>query len=164
MLHYARASLLVAAVLLVASCTDTDGPLQPTELGSSRLTVDTTSTTAVAEPIANPFCPTITPFNIRLGVIVRATGAFPVTITGVRAQFTDTFGRAAPQVALLSFPVTLPAPGPTLQFGESQVVRTFPLVLGIGCDTDANGTIVISVDGSDGRGARMSERVRIAVR
>jgi hypothetical protein len=164
---YARAFLVVVALLAVASCSDTDSPLVPTELSgptTSRLVVEATSATTVAERIATPFCPTVTPFNVRLGVIVTATGSLPVTITGIRARFTDTFGRAAPQVAFPSFPVTLPAIGPTLQFGESQVRRTFPLVLGIGCGTDEKGTVVIVVDSSDGRGRRMTEQVTIAVR
>jgi hypothetical protein len=160
MQHYARALLLVAAVLLVASCSDTDAPTGPTEISgpnTSRLVVDATSTTVVAEPIANPFCPTITPFNVRLGVILRATGSFPVVVTGIRARFTDSFGRSAPQV-------TLPAPGPTLTFGDPQVVRTFPLILGIGCGTDQRGSVVIFVDSADGRGRRMTEQVSIDVR
>jgi len=160
MQHYARAFLLVAAVFFVASCSDSDAPAvptEPTQIGTSRLMVDATSRTVVAEPIATPFCPTVTPFNVRVGVIVRATGSFPVVVTGIRARFTDSFGRSAPQV-------TLPAPGPTLTFGDPQVVRTFPLILGIGCGTEQRGSVVIFVDSTDGRGRRMTEQVSVDVR
>jgi hypothetical protein len=160
MQHCARGFLLVVAVLLVASCSDTDAPIvptEPTEIGTSRLMVDATSTTVVAEPVGNPFCPTVTPFNVRLGVIVRATGSFPVVVTEIRARFTDSFGRSAPQV-------TLPAPGPTLTFGDPRVVRTFPLILGVGCGTESRGKVIVFVDSSDGRGRRMTEQVTIDVR
>ena len=160
MQQYARALLLVAAVLFVASCSDGDAPITPTEptqVGTSGLMVDAISNTVVAEPIATPLCPKITPFNVRVGVIVRAVGSFPVVITGIRARFTDSFGRAAPMV-------TLPAPGPTLTFGDPQVARTFPLILGIGCGTDRRGSVVIFVDSTDGRGRQMTEQVTVGVR
>jgi hypothetical protein len=163
--HSTRVSLLVAVVLLTASCSDTDAPptpIQPTELNSSRLIVNATSAIAVAEPVSNPLCPTITPFNVRLGVIVRATGSEPVVITGIRTVFTDTSGRQAPQVTLPMLPVTLPAIGPTQQFGTP--VRTFPIVLGIGCGTDTNGTVAIIVDTTDHRGRRATQQVTVPVR
>lgn len=162
---FARGLLLVTAVLLAASCSDTDAPpvpTGPTQIGTSRMMVEATSTTVVAEPVSNPFCPTVTPFNVRFGVIVRARGS--VVVTGIRARFTDSFGRSSPEVTFPSFPVTLPAPGPTLQFGDAQVVRTFPVILGIGCGTEARGSAMIAVDSTDSGGRRMSEQVTIAVR
>jgi hypothetical protein len=161
----ARASLLVAAVFLTASCSDTDArlaPTRPSQLGTSLLTVHATSETAVAEAVSNPFCPTVTPFNVRLGVIVRATGSSPVIVTGIRLRFTDISGRQAPQVTLPMLPVTLPAPELIPQFGGS--ARTFPVTLGIGCGTDPRGTVLIIVETSDNQGQRMAEQVTVAVR
>jgi hypothetical protein len=168
--HHARASLLVAAVLLTASCSDTDAGLtatQPSVLRTSSVVVDATSSTAVAQPVANPFCPSVAPFEVPLGVTVRATGSSAVVITRIGMRFTDTSGRQAPEVTLPMIPVTLPAPGPTFQFGsaaQTDSVRTFPLTLGIGCGTGSRGTIIIIVETSDNRGRREAEQVKVAVR
>jgi hypothetical protein len=166
--HYARASLLVFAVLLTASCSDTDARLfatQPSQVASSTIAVSATSATAFAEPVRNPLCPSIAPFNVSFGVIVRATGSSAVVITGIRMLFTDTSERQAAPVTVPMLPVTLAAPGPTMQFGSAQAgsLRTFPLILGIGCGTDRRGTLLVIVDTEDNRGIRTSEQVRIAV-
>jgi hypothetical protein len=62
-------------------------------------------------------------------------------------------------------PVTLPAPGPTVQFGTgSDSSRIFPLTFGIGCGTDRRGTLLVIVDTQDNRGVRTAEELTIAVR
>jgi hypothetical protein len=167
--QYTRASLLFAAVLLTASCSDTDAgrpPTQPSLNSGPLVVVSATSSTAFAQPVANPFCPSIAPFNVALGVAVRAIGSSNVVITGIRSLFTDTFGRQAPQVTLPMLPVTLAAPGPTMQFGNAQAgsSRMFPLTIGIGCGTDTQGTAVIIVETLDDQGRRGSEQVRVTVR
>lgn len=167
---YARVTILLAGVLLTASCSDTDARLfatQPSLVDTSSVVVSATSSTAFAQPVSEAFCPSIAPFNVPIGVIVRATGSSVVVVTGIRLLFTDTSGRQAPQVTLPMLPLTLPAPGPTVQFGdvlESRSARTFPLNLGIGCGTGRRGTVVIIVDTSDGRGRHRSERLEVAVR
>jgi len=170
MQQYARASLLLAAVLLTASCSDTDARLsatQPSAVGTSSIIVSAMSPTAVAQPVMDPVCPSVAPFNVPVGVIVTAHGSSDVTISRIRAQFTDTMGRQAPQVTLPMLPVTLPAPGPTAQFGvatQATFARTFPFVFGIGCGTGRRGTVVIIVEGSDHRGRHLAEQVSVPVR
>jgi hypothetical protein len=168
--HYARASLLVAALPLAASCSDTDARLsttQPSVIGTSPFVVTATSSTAFAQPVADPVCPSVAPFNVPLGVTVTAHGSSVVVITRILVQFTDSMGRQAPQVTLPMLPVTLPAPGPTAQFGvtsQSAFVRTFPFAFGIGCGTGTRGTVVIIVQGSDHRGRAVAEQVTVPVR
>jgi len=172
--HYARASVLVASVLLTAlltaSCSDTDARLvatQPSGVDSSQVVVSAMTATAAAQPVSNPFCPSVAQFNFSLDVIVRVVGSSPVVITGIRSQFTDSSGRRAPQVTLPMLPVTLPAPGPTLQFGsvmETSSVRSFPVILGIGCGTGHRGTVVVIVETSDIHGRRVTEQVQVPVR
>ena len=164
MYFFARAFVLVALLLFAASCSDSDERLtatQPSLVGKSLVSVNATSPTVVAQAVSGPSCPSVAPFNVPLSVVVRATGSSDVILTGIRLVFTDTSGRQAPQVTLPLLPVTLPAPGPTLQFGSA---RTFPLILGIGCDTGVRGTVVIIVETSDDRGRRGSNQVSVAVR
>ena len=162
--HHVRVLFLVAGVLLTASCSDDDARLfsmQPSDIGSSSVVLRATSTTAIAKRVSNPFCPSVAPFTVPLDVTVTAAGSTDVIVTGFRLLFTDTEGRQAPQVTLPMLPVTLPAAGPTAQFGSAQ---TFPLTLGIGCSTGTRGTVVIIVDTSDDRGRHRTEQVSVAVR
>jgi hypothetical protein len=171
-MHYsARASVLVSVVLLTSSCSDTDArqfATQPSQLATSTsiLTVSPTSTTIVAQPVSNAFCPTVAPFNVSLGVIVRAMGSSPVIITRVRFVFSDTSGRQAPQVTLPMLPVTLPAPGPTIPIGNAtdSSTRMFSTTLGIGCGTGARGWVVVVVDTLDSQNRPGAEQVKILVR
>lgn len=165
----ARASLLIfvfGATLLAGSCSDTDATLsatQPTGVGTSAMVVTATSATASAQPVNDPVCPSVAPFNVRLGIIVSANGT-AVTITRIRARFTDTFGRQAREVTLPMLPVTLPVAGPSTQFGVASPLffeRTF--AVGIGCGTSSQGTVIIIVEGSDHRGRLVSEQVTVPV-
>lgn len=167
--QYARASLLVAAVLFIASCSDGDArltPTQPTAIGTSSFTVSATAVNVVADPQTEEVCPPVTPSKVSFGVIVTPQGATDVTINRIRAQFTDTTGRQAPQVTLPALPATLPAPGPTATFGvpTGALGRTFPMTLDLGCSIGTRGMVLVIVDGSDGRGRRMSEQLTIPVR
>jgi hypothetical protein len=164
--HYARASLLIVAVLFAASCSDAneDARLtatQPSLLGTSLVGVTATSSTVFPQPVGNPSCPSVAPFNVSFGVIVRGSVSSDVVITSLRTVFVDTSGRRGQEVTLPMIPVTLPAPGPTLQFGSA---RTFPVTLGIGCGTGPRGTVFIVVETSDNTGRHGSDRVSVAVR
>ncbi len=159
---------LLAAVL-TASCSDTDARLSATEpsgLGTSAIKVAATSATVSAQPVNDPACPAVAPFKVPVGVVVSVNGSSTVIVTSIRAQFADTTGRQAPPLTV-PVPVTLPAPGPTLQFGTPTAAlfeRTFPFVFEIGCGTGTTGTVIIVVDGSDHRGRRFSEQATVAVR
>jgi hypothetical protein len=161
--HAARASLLLCVALFVTSCSDTDARLMttgPSSVGTAPLEVRPVSATAFAEPVSDARCPSVAPFNVAFGLSVKTIGWSSVIVTGVRAQFTDTSGVRAPQV-------TLPAPGPTQVFGTAVPPgseQTFPLTLGIGCETANRGTIIVIVETSDGRGRRDARQVTIAVR
>ena len=163
----ARASFLIAAILLIASCSDTDVPAtRPSLISTSAPLAAISATSAVIspQPVSNPFCPTVAPFNLKTGVIVTANGPSDVMITTIRFQFIDTAGRRAPDVIVPMLPVTLPAPGPTLQFGVAQPsTRTFPSLIGIGCGTGTRGNVIIVVETRDDRGRRSSDQVSVAV-
>ena len=169
MQQFARAGACVLAALLATSCSDTDARLgltEPTSIGTAALKVAATSATARAQPVDDPACPTVAPFKVPLAVVVSASGSSTVVITSIRATFTDASGRQAPMLTVPTPPVTLAAPGPTPVFGTPTAAlfeRTFPFVFDIGCETGPIGTVVIIVDGSDGRGRGFSERVSVTV-
>ena len=162
MYHFARASLLVAAVLLTTSCSDTDVRLttSPSSVGAASLEIVPTASTAFAQAAGDSACPGVPPFTVAFGFSIKTTGWSSVLVTRVRAQFTDSSGLRAPEV-------TLPAPGPTPIFGSSMLPgasHSFPLTLGIGCGTGTRGTLIIVVDASDGGSHRGSGQMAIAVR
>ena len=167
--HYSRASLLIVTLALSASCSDTDSrstPTQPAPISRSTLVVEAASPT-VAQPIDNPFCPSVAPFNVPMSISVRIAGSSTAVINQIQSQFTDSTGRRAPQVTLLMLPVTLSAPGPTMQFGlptSQLLVRTFTFNPGIGCGTGNQGTAIVTVDATNDTGRHLTQQVSIAVR
>ncbi len=121
---------------------------------------------ATAQPVANPFCPGVAPFTLPISVTVRIAGSSTVVINQMRLQFTDSTGRQAPQVTLPMSPVTLTAPGPTMQFGlptSQLLVRTFTFNVGIGCGTGNKGTAVVTVDAIDDTDRHLTQQVRVVV-
>jgi hypothetical protein len=171
MQRHAQAVVLVAAAFFASSCSDTDARsamTQPSFVGGSSVVVTAASSTAFAQPANNPFCPSIAPFNVVFGIVVRANGSSNVIIDGVQLRFTDSSGLQAPQITLPMPPLTIAAPNPTTQFASAMVpagsATTVPLTLGIGCGTGSQGTIVIIVDTSDDHGRRASQRVNVTVR
>jgi hypothetical protein len=166
--HSSRASLLLLTFVLSASCGDTDSsrtPTRPAGISKSTLVVEAASP-AVAQPVNNPICPGVAPFNVPMSITVRITGSSTVVINQMRAQFTDSTGRQAPQVTLPMFPVTLTAPGPTMQFGlptSQLLVRTFTFNVGTGCGTGNQGMAIVTVEAIDDAGRHLTQQVRVAV-
>ena len=160
-----RISVLFVAAVLCASCGGTDAALSPTQpTEASRplsITVSTTSPLAVAQRVSNPFCPSVTPFDVPLGIVVQPDGGASVIVTAIRVQFFDTAGNGAPQV-------TLPAPVPTTQFGtaleNARSGQVFPVTIGIGCGTGRQGTVQILVETRDAQGRTGSGRATVSVR
>jgi hypothetical protein len=162
---------LVTAALLGSSCSDTDARselTQPSFVGGSFVAVTAASSTTFAQPVSNPICPSIAPFTVAFGIIVRANGSSNVIIDSVQFRFTDSSGLQTPPVTLPMPPVTIAAPNPTTQFGSALVqagsATTVPLNLPIGCGTGNQGTILIIVDMSDDLGRRSSQQVKVTVR
>ena len=161
--HLALA-LMICAALVATSCGDSNLPTTPTTFGvagssssSSNVTISTLSDNIVAQPVARPFCPTVSPFIVPFTVVVTGTG---VVVTNLNMQFTDLAGTHQPSV-------TVPAPVPTQEFGtELRNARDlrFPLSLGIGCGVGRTGVIVVGFDGTDQNGKKTSGQTRITVR
>ena len=169
--HSARASLfgVLLAALVTTSCSDSDiGVTQPTGVGESKVTVEAIQPNITTRSASESGCPSVSPFTAGVGVIVRVAGDSTIIITGISMQFTDAFGNRAPLIPMPGFPVTLPAPGPTQQFGLSnqellQRSRQFTLDVPVGCGVTRRGTIVIFVNTTDGRGRRGTQRVSVVV-
>jgi hypothetical protein len=161
--HYVRVAVLVVGVILSVSCGG-DGavlaPSEPAPLAKAAPVVATTGRMISVEPVANAFCPSVSPFRVPVVVSVSASGPGTVTVTGFRLFFEDTAGRRGPQVTLPMPQATMPAP---LPLGPGSSPQSFPLSLGIGCGTGTRGTIVIIVDTQDDAGRRRSDRVTVAV-
>ena len=161
--HIALA-LLFGAALIAASCGDSNLPTTPTTFGvagssssSSNVSISALSDNIIAQPVARPFCPTVSPFVVPFTVVVNGAG---VVVTSLNMQFTDLAGTHQPSV-------TVPMPVPIQEFGteltNARDLR-FPLSLGIGCGVGRSGVIVVSFDGTDQRGKKTSGQTRITVR
>jgi hypothetical protein len=157
-------SLLVFAAFLPASCGGSDAPpnvTQPTPFSTaSKVSVSTTSSLALAQPVNNPRCPSVAPFSVPLVIVVQPDVS-TVVVTGIRMQFFDTSGMSMPQV-------TLPAPVPTTQIGtalaDARSAKVFPVTLGIGCGTGHLGDVQILVETRDAQGRTGSGRASVTVR
>ena len=162
--HLSLAPMLAGALLFAASCGSMDGQpatTEPTPVGAAPSQMfSTTESVVSAQAVHNPFCPSVDPFRVPVGLVVHAQEV-GLVVTQISARFTDSAGVQAPQV-------TLPAPVPTTQFGsalvEARSQRTFPVVLGIGCGTGQTGTLVIFVSARDDFGRTRSGQVTVVVR
>jgi hypothetical protein len=119
------------------------------------------STTVVAQPVANPLCPRVAPFNVPFVVVVNPNGTTGLVVTQFQVRFTDSAGITAPQI-------TLPAPVPTTQIGSAleaaRADRFFALSTGVGCGVGRTGSIVVIVDTEDDHGHKGTGRVEFNVR
>jgi hypothetical protein len=156
--------VLLVAAFFAASCDAakaTRNMTEPTTISTAlSVSLNGTSSTAVAQRVSDFRCPSISPFTLPVLVMVDAKGAAaPSSVTEIRLQFTDQSGVRLPQV-------TLPAPVPTTQFGTALAnsLKAFPVTLGIGCGSGHAGTLVIVVDMRDGRGHRGSAQTTVLVR
>jgi hypothetical protein len=155
--------LLILAGFLGTACSRSDarvGLTQPTQFnGDSSVSVRATSTTALAEPVNNPICPMVAPFQVKFTVVVEPRDRGTVTVNAITLQFTDIAGVRMPQV-------TLAAPLPTAQIGTELVQTrglTIPLKLGIGCGTRQRGTVRVTVDTRDQQGRQGSGMTTVSV-
>jgi hypothetical protein len=153
--------LLLVSLLFVSSCNDSGHSTRPTALiSTASFSVGATSQTAIAQRVNDFRCPTISPFSVPIVVVVQSNSAEALVVTEMRLQFVDSSGARMPQV-------TLPAPLPTTQFGtalaETRAAQSFPITLGIGCDTGHTGNLVIIVDTRDALGHRGSGQTTVMV-
>jgi hypothetical protein len=160
-------AFLIGAALITLSCSDSNLPTTPTTFGmagstssSSTATISALSDNIVAQPVAQPFCPTVSPFTVPFVVVVNPNGSAGFVVNNFQMNFTDIAGTHLPSV-------TVPAPVPIQEFGteltNARDLR-FPLSLGIGCGVGRSGVIVVGFDGTDQRGNKSSGQVQINVR
>ncbi|HYT75398.1 MAG TPA: hypothetical protein VEL79_11660 [Vicinamibacterales bacterium] len=127
--------------------------------GAAATSLSVTPTTLTTQPVANPSCPAVPPFNVPFQLFVQA-GDLSTSITNITMQFGDRLGVQMP-------PVTLPAPALTAQFGsmlvQARSVVTLPLSLSIGCGTGLPGTLVVIVSTRDTHGFVGSSQVSVSV-
>ncbi len=163
--HIALA-LLFGAALIAASCGDSNLPTTPTTFGvagssssSANVSISALSDNIVAQPVARPFCPTVSPFFVPFTVVVNPNGTAGVVVTSLNMQFTDLAGTHQPSI-------TVPMPVPIQEFGteltNARDLR-FPLSLGIGCGVGRSGVILVSFDATDHRGKKSTGQTRITV-
>lgn len=157
------ACVLAATALAATSCSDVSiNSTGPTKVeSSSTVSVNALSNSVVAEVVNHPVCPSVAPFNVLFGIVVRGTGVGGLVVTRIQMQFTDSAGAQMP-------PVTLTAPVPTTQFGTalatSRADQRFSLSMGVGCGVDRRGSIMVEVETRDGQGRRGTGRVSVSVR
>ena len=129
-------------------------------LGTREPSFSISPTSLVAQLSGRSPCPQFHPFRVFTNLSIRTGEEFGFRLTSIDMRFFDRSGLSAPTV-------TLPAPVPTQQFGTDLInarsFREFPLEFGFGCGTGRFGTIVIIVNGFDGRGHRTSQELRASV-
>lgn len=175
MQRHAQALALVAVALLTSSCSGGDtksrSPLTQTAIEPAPVVITATARTVVAQPVNNPFCPLVAPFNIVVGVNVQPNGVVNTFVTSVRVQFTDTSGVQMPQVTLpmpqVTFPAPLPTTGSMVQTVSGIAIplsgTTIPLTIPIGCAGGRQGTLVVIVVTSDDSGQSSAQQLSISV-
>jgi hypothetical protein len=157
------ACLLAAATLVAASCSDVSmNSTGPTKVeSSSTVSVNALSNSVIAEPVSRPLCPSVAPFNVPFGIVVRGNGVAGLVVTRIQMQFTDSAGAQMP-------PVTLAAPLPITQFGTALAAsrddQRFSLSMGVGCSVERRGSIMVEVETRDAQGRRGTGRVSVSVR
>jgi hypothetical protein len=160
-----RISLLVVVAFVATSCGGSDARrslTEPTPFAASQssVSVTTTAANAVAEPVSNPFCPSVAPFSVPLVIVVGSNDSSTVVVTAIRMQFFDLSGSSMPQV-------TLPAPVPTTQIGlaltNARSAQAFPVSMGIGCGTGHKGNVRIVVETRDAQGRTGSAQTVVGV-
>jgi hypothetical protein len=160
--------LLVSALLLNGCRTKDVTPTGPTRAAGVKTQSSTvtpaaalavTPATVIAQPVRNPFCPSIAPFTAPFLLVVQ-NGDVAVSITDITLRFTDNVGAGMP-------PVTLPAPMITARFGSTllppQATRTFPMSFGLGCGTGPTGTLVVTVGVRDADGRAGTSQIDVDV-
>ena len=157
------ACLLAAATLVAASCSRevSTSPSGPTKVDTSTVSVNALSDSVIAEPVNRPLCPSVAPFNVPFGIVVRPNRVSGLVVTRIQMQFTDSAGAQMP-------PVTLAAPLPITQFGTALAASRddlrFSLSMGVGCGVERRGTIIVEVETRDAQGRRGTGRVSVSVR
>jgi len=162
-------SVLLVSLFLLNGCRTKDvtptGPTGTAGVKTQSLTaalpaaLSVTPATVIAQPVRNPFCPSVAPFTAPFLLVVQ-NGDVAVSITAITLRFTDNSGAGMP-------PVTLPAPMITARFGSTllppQATRTFPLSFGLGCGTGPTGTLVVTVGTRDADGKAGTSQIGVAV-
>jgi hypothetical protein len=179
--------LLVSAFLVTSACGESSPP-SPTAPSPEAVVVKAQPLAIAPDLLPTPSCTTLPPFRGRLVVIVLGGRDFIVRRLGF--AFSDRFGgSAAPTVIPIlptplgsstfpnSSPVPLPGsttlPSPPVPIPgvlplESLVTprdtsREFPVLLEFGCGVPAAGTLVVSVDTTDGQGRLETSRVKVRI-
>jgi hypothetical protein len=173
-----RLIILVAATALTAlvfpACGDNGSPVDP----SAPTVVQTMSFTADPMRIQPEFlsargCTDGRAFRTHVDVAIVG-GTRGVTVTGLRAGFTDRWGVVAlpagssgqiPSSWTISGSPTVPVPtNMAVPFPvPSNTSQRIPVVLEFGCQVRPQGTLIVVVDTRDDRGASSTHRVNIEV-
>ena len=188
-LKYVPVVLLSALAVTVSACSDSD-PATPTAPAALQAT-GITAEQLVVDPefLPSSFCLARPPF--RATVVIIVGGGHDVILRGLRFNFLDRLGgRVSPIVfpaqtgtgTITSIPTSGPIPTPGVVSipgaspipipGSSSIngllvsahsFRRLPFVAEFGCGTPAAGTLVITVETADRRGAADTSEIRVAV-
>lgn len=154
--------LILACALIpaLAGCGTTHAPTVPTTLESHAEASVSATSPVQAQQTTFFYCPTVTPFTARIGVVVVA-GDVNVFVNSITAQFTDTNNIPLPTI-------TLPAPVPTAQIGTALVQArsgvTIPVSVNFGCGTASAGTVSMTVHLTDANGVESARNLSVNVR
>lgn len=180
---------LISAFLITSACSDRNdtSPTAPSVMESFGLTAE--PLTIAPELLSAPFCGSWPPFRAPVTVIVR--GRRDLIVRRLGFDFTDRFGRrsvpatirplsgssgatAIPNSSPVPFPspATLPSSSPIPIPGSSPfdglrlsgaASHRLPFSLEFGCGVPAAGTLSVSIEATDERGASGTSQVNVRI-
>jgi hypothetical protein len=157
---------MIGASVFATGCDNkpNNTPLRPTAIStvaSPAFLVGVRPTTLIRRSIVGAVCPFRQPFLVPLELLVEGTSRSTVFLNRVGFQFIDSFGAAGPQTVTHQ---------PTLlrRFGTVGLAtagpRVFPFSVEFGCGTLPTGSINVSVQLIDERGAITDRTLKVVVR
>lgn len=157
---------MISASLFATACDNETNniPLRPTGISTATapaFLVAVQPTTLIRRSIVGAVCPFRQPFLVPLELLVEGTSRSTVFLNRVGFQFIDSFGAAGPQTVTHQ---------PTLlrRFGTVGLAtpgsRVFPFSVEFGCGTLPTGTINVSLQLIDERGAITDRTLKAVVR
>jgi len=157
---------MISASLFATGCDNetNNTPLRPTRISTAEFpafVVAVRPTTLIRRSIVGAACPSRQPFHVPFELLVEGTSGSAVSLNRVGFEFIDSFGSTGPQ-SVTHQPTLIRRFGTVSLGGPGR--RVFPFSVEFGCGTLPTGTINVSAQLIDERGAITDRTLKVLVR